>query len=526
MSLSEGGLVNKNPQNNSNGHFIHNYSHFPDSLSRSRVYTARFGEYTPSFVFDGVEKDEISVNSVDRVDSYSLNSPFKGTIRKIKETFCVPKMALLPINWDRIYVQPSNGDDVPKDANCVLLDFPSAFTAYWQRLHTLCKNSAAVTNEATFCSFLTACMRMLVYGEYYFSEGSLLAYCGYHGNAQIEFNQNDPSYDHFFDDSMRYLFGNILYINVSFGSYGTSSYRVKKYIGLSGARPSDFDFDRVSSFRDFITDFREDPSARIISITAPGAPDYATIQTTYKNAGLGRTFRFILPSSSGLDDDLKDMLPTSLNLSRPLSYQMLCHHFYSNSGVDFIYTAELFRQYIYNLCLKCNNEGRTSYFVQNGINVQFDILSGHVLKYNMFFKSAPTYADLTADIADTEGFLYQLILASSIFTFRRSLRFMDYFVGSRTRPLAPFNSDVSVNNNSVSVIDITKRIQGQRFANSVMRVRSKIENYVKGLFGEAPAPDYHNPFSLLVKLSLFMVMKFRILVSVRLMSSILILVLV
>lgn len=500
--MNPSGLVQKNLQNQTDGHFIHNYSSFKDSLSRSRVYTARFGEYTPSFAVDGVEKDELSVNSIDRIDSFSLNAPFKGSIRKIKESFAIPKMALLPLNWDRIYVQPANGDDVPKDANCVLLDFPAKFSSFWNNLLTVCKSSAAVNSEATCAKFMTAVMRMLVCGEYIYSEGSLLSYCGYHGNAQIEFSRVDCSYDAFFDIILSPLFNHIVKFKVNFGVSGTSSAYSKSYFGLSGSRPTDIRYQNLNSFRDFLSDFRDDPSASIVSLTFDAStPDYAGLQSAVKTALNGESFVFHLPTTSDLDDDLKDMLPTTLNLSRPLSYQMTCAHFYSNSGVDFLYSAELYRQYM-NSCYTLVNTTPGYYFTWNGMRCPYDALSGFHLQRQLYTDGAAvrllSYAHLSATLNETSYApdLYRFVSFAAIFGFRRSLRFVDYFVGSRTRPLAPFNSDVSVNNNAVSVIEVTKRIQGQRFANAVMRTRSKIENYVKSLFGDAPAPDYHNPFFL------------------------------
>ena len=56
---------------------------------------------------------------------------------------------------------------------------------------------------------------------------------------------------------------------------------------------------------------------------------------------------------------------------------------------------------------------------------------------------------------------------------------------------------MSVSANKVSVIDITRNIQAQRFANSVMRSRQKIEEYVQDLFGQRPAIDWHNPLPFL-----------------------------
>ena len=113
------GVVNTTSVNQTTGHHVRSRSRFSDSLSYRKSYTARFGEYVPSFEMEGVPSDRISLNSSDRLDSLSLKAPFKGTIRKIKESFSVPNMAILPMNWDRIYTQfASSGTSSPL-AGCV-----------------------------------------------------------------------------------------------------------------------------------------------------------------------------------------------------------------------------------------------------------------------------------------------------------------------------------------------------------------------------------------------------------------------
>lgn len=90
-----------------------------------------------------------------------------------------------------------------------------------------------------------------------------------------------------------------------------------------------------------------------------------------------------------------------------------------------------------------------------------------------------------------------------IFGFRRSLRFLDYFTGARSQPLAVAQQTIDINVDgtagtgySVSAINVTKGIQAQRLANAVNRFGRKFEDYIAGMSGKKPAPDYHNPFYL------------------------------
>lgn len=104
------------------------------------------------------------------------------------------------------------------------------------------------------------------------------------------------------------------------------------------------------------------------------------------------------------------------------------------------------------------------------------------------------YSDLTS-ISDVSP-VFRLAVFAAIFAIRHSLRYGDYFVGARPRPIAPINTNVPVTGDGVSVIDITQKQWSQRFGNAVMRARQKVDNYVEMLFGKKPDVDFHNPLFL------------------------------
>lgn len=514
------GLVAGNPATNSKGHHNRSYSSFPESLSYRFAQTLRFGEYTPSFVFDGVPSDEIQLNSHDQIDSLSLNAPFKGEIRKIKESFMVPDMAILPMNWDRIYAQPSNGEDVPDDANCVLQDFPSKMSHFWRSCFSYFVGTAADQIETVGNSgILTYISRLMVLGEYIYSNGSLLKYCGYSASAQFRFYHLSPdsdSYDTWFDAVCTRIFGKVKFFtaNVPVGD------SVKKYnfVGLAASDAEVIEsVNYFSSFRHFLEMLRENPLISISDCVVDAGFAQALADELAGDLGVFNSdnLAFVLPEDgSGSDPKVNrktgevasvdsvrsfdvDPNPNVLNLKRILAYQLVCAHYYSNSGIDFIYTAELYRQYISSLFEARAND----FFVQNGITIQYDYLSGHCLSVALGLQYdddtlSAIFEDFYLSFDNTVPNLRPLAVYAAIFGFRKSLRFGDYFVGARTRPLAPINTDVAVENNMVSVVNITKNIQAQRFANAVMRSRSKIEEYVDSLFGRRPAPDFHNPFYL------------------------------
>lgn len=534
------GLVNTESINKTKARHVHNRSRFNDSLSYRKSFTARFAEYTPSFEMDGVPSDSISVNSHDLIDSLSLKAPFKGTIRKVKESFAVPKMALLPMNWDLIYTQPVNGDDVPADSNCVLENFPQMMSTYWTKYYDLIASAIGawpdsptlVTHGTQLINLILKC---IILGEYVYSHGSLLNVCGYKASNQWHFKKpvsyyftqesenkfSSVSYDLWFDNVIRYVFSNILEFKlVCPVGTDTETYRIRS-ITASGEAPSG-NPDFYCSFRFFLEKMRENPASYITEVTLTTSMTESNFMTRLSSI-IGSTsdglfepnsVLFYLPEGPAdpVEINNEDMDQRNLNLSRLLAYQIVCAHFYTNSAIDVVYSAELYRTYIHQLFrLTRSNPASVAEraFTWNGVSKLYDNLSENYLSRQLYLQNAstgyydpstvlsPTVANLT-DSTDSEykGYMARLATFAAIFGFVRCLRFGDYFVGSRPRPLAPINTDVSVNDNLVSVVDITRKQWAQKFANAVMRSRQKIEDYVGDLFGTRPAPDYHNPFFL------------------------------
>jgi hypothetical protein len=99
---------------------------------------------------------------------------------------------------------------------------------------------------------------------------------------------------------------------------------------------------------------------------------------------------------------------------------------------------------------------------------------------------------------DITGTQYSYFVA--IFKINRSLKYKDYFTGSKTRPLAvgdeKVNTNVPVVDGKVDVVNITKGIQAQRFLNIVNRIPRDAFGYARGIMGVTQAPDYHRPLHL------------------------------
>lgn len=198
-----------------------------------------------------------------------------------------------------------------------------------------------------------------------------------------------------------------------------------------------------------------------------------SFQATFDSMDLNITEVSNLPlhdPSSG--DDFKSYI----NMDRVVAYQLACAQFYVNPQVDFIYNAQLFRDNFYSL-LKEHFNVPVYFFTYNGINVPYDYFS------SKYYHSlvAPDHFSSLVNLVKTYDCLRVL------FGYHESLRFGDYFTDSRTRPLAIGDDSVKVEDNAVSVIDVSKSIVYQRFRNAVVKLGNNFGDYLRGIFGTSPS---------------------------------------
>lgn len=415
--------------------------------------TQKFGQYEPFFAMECVAGDYIPLSSSHNVRSLPMSSPFLSQLKLNKDYFMCPMQAILPNTWEYIFKNPSQGDDVPDNANCL-------FPAYSVDL-----NINIFQSMWDFCmdgsQSLSAKFRMLLCLEMFLSQGSLLSQLGYHLNPRIKPFQLDTyySFDAWFDGVIR----SINFIGIT-------------YNGSIYAYDSTMDPDGIHyiSMSQMLNLLRVYGSECVIANLVYNDTDFTKLAVISD-----------LPSFSTTDD-----FGTDINLSRVIAYQLSCSQFYVNPQIDYLYNAQLYRDNIYTLWKAYIDKVDLSssdvkFFTYNGIKVPYDYLS------KAYFEDA-----LFVAINDSKGFgvheLYDYLYA--IFGHRESLRFGDYFTDSRTRPLALGNDNISVSSDStVSVIDVSKSIVYQRFRNAVVKLGNNFGDYLRGIFNSEPSPDYHYP---------------------------------
>lgn len=445
-----------------------NHSHSTFDLSRRIFMTPRFGVYTPCHVMDCVPDDgPIKHRAIDVTRSYTLKAPLMQDIKLKKDYFLVPMEAILPLNWDKIYVNPVKGDDV--DASLVNTVIPNFYRRLCNYLNSGLSYIVENWDSEDSLSSVENLFRWLLSAEMFLSNGSLLAHLGSrYSTCRLQNVDSNAmvTFDDFFDTICSNFISALLPV-VSGGSFRvqdiTSSLFRDIPISASGLREL-LDFYREHpNFETFIYD--ETFTIYTLSV------DYADIVE-------GSAF-VVLPIGVSTSDK---SLP--LNYSRCCAYQIACAHFFTNDKVDYIYSANLYREYIASLVRVINPDTFSVTFSFNGLEFGYDYLSGYVID--------SVFSYLFEDVTDVMWPTY-FALFSAIFGFNRSLRYQDYFVGGKTQPLAVGDVNVSVNNNLVSVVDVTRNQAKQRFLNNVNRVGQKLEDYIRGIFGNKVAEDWHNP---------------------------------
>ncbi len=420
-------------------------------LSHHHFTTLPFGEYAPFFSMECVNGDDIKLRSQHSLNTFTLKSPILSNIRMRKDYFSVPMEAILPFNWDKIITNPLFGDDVNADyVNCVL-----DLSNFNYKGSVDNKSFVEIFNESfnqAQTNKIGLRLNLLTIAELFFSNGSLLARMGFNFNKLFTFTNTDAGvvYENGIDDIIEDFYSKL-----------PSTLLVSYYNDKNQVINATFNLDSAEDKRklhEFALTHCFDP--------------------TYQSAGTDKiTVNYLMEtlSTSGLN--------TKFNIAPICAYQIACSHYLTNDKVDSIYSAELYRQLMNYLC-----GGDLSPFSYNGVSTRYDYLSG--IAFSVVFQRMVTRFLNPQDNTLNLTFNYYINLLG----LRRSLRYLDYFTGAKTHPLALGDTSVQVSSgNSVDVVDVTKGIQMQRFLNFVNRTGRKFEEYLSKLNGRYVEPDYHNP---------------------------------
>lgn len=439
--------------------------------------SANYGEYTPFFTQICNPADSKKFKSVSQVRTLSLKSPLYSQVKMNKDYFFVPYDAILPHSWQKIYRNPSQGDDVPADANTVITDVRVLFqfaSTFVTRVKQFLSSSESV-NDLVLSALGKYIYLAFPLMDAFFSSGGLLSRLGYHNNHSVVFNLGAkfyPTWDRCAEVLYPILFPDGAGFRFDFPSGG---------VGYSFI---------ISNQADFIVS-ADYPN--VMSITGRDALSFMRYYPDYIMSDAQAFLSFLkgvrtkvtgftqFEVSSLLPDSALEPKNLVFNYDQCVAYNLCCSQFYTNGSVDSVYNAELYRDSLGSFVKLFNNKFDT--YSYNGINVLYDVTSGHYMTIAL--------NTLTSDTGTDDANVAALSYLRNIFCIQNSLKYGDYFTGSHTRPLAVGDVTAPVVGDQVSAVDITKAIAYQRFLNVVVKLKNSFADYLRSLFGSLPAPDYH-----------------------------------
>lgn len=472
--------VEKAPMNDTGSRPIEARSRFPYNYDLAGTY--RFGEYGVNLVQDYVPNEDVPLYSGHTVRSMNLKAPLMGSIKLHKEYFDIPLPVLLPMNYEKVFVQPKIGEDV--DASEVGLnvqgfDFrlKQVFTAWWSKIFSYVdvdsdEGEVYISSESALASLV----KWFICAERFYSKGCLLSSLGIQLGKTFSYDSSSSMLDPFdhavsFDSFFDYFYNSLLWPYLESYSIDSAS-GTRLYIDSVFVNCSILDkFQVLEKLRD---------ASDISFVGSLGSVEHFDVSFFgYVEESYFFPSSFSIITAASLDDS------KPLSMARPMAYQCACAEFFTNSNVDYMYSAALWRQFLRALY---DDYGMAhSTFTWNGVSYEYDYCSAY---YVSAFLSAIAIS-LNSSLSDDNFFVDWSRL---IFGYNRSLRYVDYFTGSRTRPLAVGDVNVQVNSGYVNIIDtITKRWYA-KFLNQVNRAKRKLSDYARALFpGLVAGRDYHDP---------------------------------
>lgn len=410
-------------------------------LSAQNLLTARFGEITPFFYFNAIGRDRLELRSSQDLRTYTLGAPLMSSVRMKKSYFSVPFKCIMPSTWDYLFVNPVKGNDVPDDANC-LVDLVRLAKGIVQTV-----SSFDYVQDEDNSSFV----RLFCLFYFIFSKGSLLDYLGVSTHQLLNgiefgsFDSLDLYLDHVLSD-MAELSDWSIRLEYNDSDFTTGESQDFVYHLSSGAS--------AQEIRAFIYRFTRHPDALLFC---------SGLETVYNDLTHAiRSFDSLFPASNKNQHFY-------INLYKLVAYQLVCAQYYTNDHVDSIYNANLWMSNMKSLAYDVIGSNNYT-FKLNGVDIYYDIFSKHILDI----------LSVSLSEESCQFFWFNLL------TYRRSLRYGDYFNSSRPEPLAVGDVSVPLTGDGVNVIDINKNLHVQRFLNAVNRLGSNIVDYARGIFGYRP----------------------------------------
>lgn len=459
-------------------------THNPFTLTHTFLTTEDYGTYNPVTCLQVTPGDHIPLKVSNIVRSDSFNTPLLTPITKTFDTFMVPMFAILPNTWDYIYSNPTQGDDVPADANCFIQNFRSLIATSWSQFkESVNTPGLAISATSGRQNFVSYIVRYILFLESIVSSGSLLNRLGYKMNPRIfKVDQGSISYPY---ENVDFFIDALLDWCCEHSSLsGDESIGNKVYLVGSGFYQNRFGVTK----HEYVSLLREYANSGTWNIAFR---NWDTLLKSIQDLTSSVDITF-----GSFDDGNTDAYFETLNYGSLLAYQLSVSQYFVNPSVDYLYNAELYRNAMYGLLksagvISLNNLD----FERNGHTIKYDTFSRHFIEPCLKFTTSLLPSTGTGWNSLNTKFWAAFAVMQNIFGLQNTLRFGDYFVASKPRPLAIGDSSapVDADGNSVGGVDVVRAIAMARFLQACNKTSSDYTDQIKAMTGKDTPPDFHFP---------------------------------
>lgn len=475
--------------------FENQTGYFPYDLFHQEFITPRFGEITPSMCLLTAPGDRHAVHDGTKTILTQINGNFLQTMRQYIDSWFIPLRSLMPNNYEKFIANPSKGDDLPMSAHPMfpiwlfLNEYLYSYTKFNFKvgsansvntsLYEISSQGTSSLANGTYDYYISRLMLL----SYVFSRGQLFDYLGYC------FDQDDFASKSKFQAIIDKFFAAVYRSQEnSQTAYLVTLDLTSNDVTIGPGTYESVTFNNLSEFRDMYMSAFE--SGKLVYFpTSPivGNSELTQIVPELLNAfdltfGTDRSYWDGSPFGDDLITEI-DENPESftsyryLNITSLLAYQQLVAQFYTNDSIDNIFNSDLYMQLLRSV-LYPNTEGsrftKEPTFLYNGVSTEYDYISFGGMYYSL----------ISDQIAGKLNRQYVWLTVMCIL--RRSLRYGDYFSTARPRQLAVGQLSISVEDNTVSPIDVTKNLLTQRYLNAVNYIGSGFMQYMQSMYGVTP----------------------------------------
>ena len=450
----QAGTVQENNVNNPQTRVIRGKNQFPQSFQHPS--STLYGVVDPVGGLKCEPGDVVPYIFNTDLNTFTMQSPMKSKVNMYSAAFKVPMEAIYPRNYDLMFAIPNKGDDVPQDVAS-----PSTSTRAVLEINRLLSNLFALQrNINTPISFY---VRICFLIESIISDGSLLSKFNIHLPNRVFSGAGSNLVTFYYDDWIDAVF---------------SSWLHSQIVDKSNIRIIPVDYDGHGS---------DDPVFFVTSDEKLLSNNYFGENHSYHGyISFSRAFE-LLRSGDYVLDDMRPMSSFSnvsvlflnyagpsydvINIEYIFAYQLACSHFFNNPKIDYIYSADLYRDNLEYLWLSAG-DGVLPSFRWNSLRKFYDVASGA-------FLNAPHVIDFVLS-ESLDPLSYALSFWNAIFNFQNSLRYGDYFTGARPEPIGVGDTNIDDPSNP---LEITRKLQLTRLLHKVNIAGPRKDDYLKVVFG-------------------------------------------